>query len=639
MLSLHGMILSMIVLKECMRFDELNVMRGPNFWSDEHRQLIFCSFDPEERRSCTEAQLEQLLHRLEQLLPGWGAGKKKRGSGTAGLQLAEIIAHTARALQDRAGMKCDHSAAFPLKNDRSGITLSYQVEQAGECALDAALRICEKLLSGAGYDEIRYDVDDLQQIKRRYSIGPTTGYILSEIKRREIPFRKFNDGSLLTLGYGCRQKKIRTAITGSTSGLGMELAGDKEETKMLLAESHLPVPKGILVDSEEELIDRISEVKFPLVIKPLDGNHGRGVTTDINSLEGAIFGYHIAKKISRTVIVEEFIKGEDHRFLVVDHKLVAVTKRIPAHITGDGHSTIGQLIDQANRDPQRGDGDEFVLALIKVDDITKKILADKQLSLDDVLPTGRKLVLKDTANISMGGIAEDVTDTVHPDNVFLAERISKIFGLDICGIDIMTTSVSKPITRETGAIIEVNAGPGLRMHSNPQKGKERDVAGAILNMLFPERGSERIPVIAVDPDNNITSLLACLLSAGGFRTGYCNSEGIFIHEHHLFKRKANDIVSIQDVLFDPTIEMAVLECSSEEIMRNGLGFDSCDTVIISGISPEVHLVKNIGSVEDATRLKKILVNAVQPGGHVILNADDEHVRALADVTDRKVSFR
>lgn len=606
-----------------MKILDLKVLRGPNYWSTNHSQLIDMTVEmPEEHQTINTSDLQERLNAV--FLP-----LGSRTDFTQKVQLCtlqEITGQIAIELQVMAGM----DVAF-LKVDRvtenttSHIVFSYDIKQAGIYAGTAAVKIINSMFANEPYTELQNDIDELVYLKSR-SIGPTTGYLLTELINRGIPFKRFNESSLLILGYGIKQKKMRTAVTDSTSGLGMELASDKEETKQLLADAHIPVPKGILVDSEEELRERISEVQFPVVVKPLNGNHGRGVTTDINNLEDAIFGYNLASRISSTVIVEEFIKGDDYRFLVVDYKLVAATKRTPAAVTGDGTHTIQELIDKENENPQRGSGSEFVLALIKIDKVTEKILSEKSLTLDSILPNGEVLVLKETANISSGGIATDVTDSVHPDNVFLVERVARMFNLNICGIDIMATAVDVPLTRDVGGIIEVNAGPGLRMHSNPQEGKPRNVAAKIADMLFPNINDAIIPIVAVAdfPEaTTLVKLIAHLAKYAGFKTGYNTSEGVFIQEHMSTEGDCRRYEDMQEVLFDPTVDFAVMHCSDESVLETGLAFKNAAVSIISGISEDKPDINEHGNAE--ARIKKVIMENTAESGYVILNADNESV--------------
>lgn len=609
---------------------DLKILRGPNYWSGIHSQLIDMIVRmPDEQPTTNTSELLEKLTAVFSQLDNNGDFLQKMQS----VSVQEIAGQMAIELQLMAGIDTSFIKVETLdRNNTAHIVFSYDIKQAGIYAGTTAVKIVNTLLSDEPYTELQKDINELVHLKSK-SIGPTTGYLLNEIINRHIPFKRFNESSLLILGYGVKQKKMRTAVTDSTSGLGMELASDKEETKQLLAEAHVPVPRGVLVDSVEELKARINEVKFPLVVKPLNGNHGRGVTTDINNMEDAIFGFDLANQISSTVILEEFIKGDDYRFLVVDYKLVAATKRSPAAVVGDGTLTIQELINKENLNPQRGKGAGFVLAIINVDKVTTKILEDKKLTLDAVLSKGEILVIKETANISSGGIATDVTDIVHPDNVFLVERVARMFNLDICGIDIMATAVDVPLTRDIGGIIEVNAGPGLRMHSNPQKGTPRNVAAKIADMLFPNVDSALIPIIAVAdfPEAvTLTRLIACLAKHAGFKTGYNTSEGIFIQEHMSAEGNCIHFEDMQEVLFDPTVDFAVLQCADESILETGLPFKDCTISIIAGTSEKKSDTDSHEISEK--RMKKVLMDSTAEGGYVILNADNQGLDKLIEET-------
>lgn len=609
-----------------MKIISTQVMRGPNVWSKRNQHLIVLKIDLSKFRHHPDAGQSQLLQQLVQSLPSLKDSQHMEALMHAGIP--QMIMHAALELQELAGMSSAYGKTEPAGDTGEyAVVFSYEVEKAGLYAGHAAVELISSLLRGEPVNIERY-ITELERLREKYALGPTSAYILEEVKRRGIPFRRFPDTSLVTLGYGYRQKMIRTAVADSTSGLGIEMAGDKEETKRILDDAGVPVPRGLLVSDEEELKSSLSTMRFPLVTKPLDGNQGRGVTTHINNLEQALFGFRMAQKISDTVIVEEFIQGDDYRFLVIDYKLVAVARRTPAMITGNGASTVRELIEEENRNPERGHSAAHVLAPIKVDEITQKILSEKQLALDSVLPAGEVLYLKETANISGGGTATDVTDEVHPFNVFMAERIARLFRLDICGIDLMMTDVSAPLSRDTGAVIEVNAGPGLRMHTNPQYGQPRNVAAPIIDMLFPSYDSFRIPVVAVTGTNGKTTttrLIAHLAKQAGYHVGYTTTEGVYIQDHLLIAGDCTGPVSAQAVLFDPTVNFAVLECARGGILRAGLGFDACDISIVTNISEDHLGLGGVHTLEDMAKVKSVVPRSTSNEGYAILNADDDLV--------------
>lgn len=610
-------------------------MRGPSYWSVEQPQLIVMKVQVDD---IPEAFAKELIQQAEKILPGLSS---KYHIDDSHKGIVHLIKYIALELQFMAKMECSYarSKAAPTKGEYF-ITFEYVIENAGLYAAKAAFAITDDLINNKQVD-ITKDINELLSIRNKFKLGATTSYILDAVKKRNIPFRRFDNGSLITLGYGNKQQKIRTAVTDTTSGLGIELAGDKEETKKLLAEANLPVPKGILVYSEAGLRERISEVQFPVVLKPLDGNHGRGVTTNVRDVEKAVFGFNIAKRISNAVILEEYIEGDDYRFLVINYKFQAAAKRTPAFVKGDGKSTVQQLVDEENKNPERGNEEKHVLATIKIDEVTRKILTEKNLTPDSILPKGEILVLKDTANISAGGTAEDVTARVHPENIFMAERIAKMFNLNICGIDIMTKAIDVPITREVGAIIEVNAGPGLRMHSNPQGGTVRDVASPIIEMMFPTPSHSRIPIVAVTGTNGKTTttrIIAHLAKQAGHKPGFCTTEGIYIDGHLTYEGDCTGYLSAQDVLFDPVIDFAVLECARGGILKSGLGFDTCDISIITNISEDHLGLKDIHTLDDMMRVKSVVAKTTAKNGYSILNADNDFSYRIKDDLDCNIAL-
>lgn len=608
---------------------ETRVMRGPNQWSDFHTKLIVLKIKIEYDNNNIN-----FLQKLQNIFPGI---EPKTSSG----HIAEGIKITALELQKQSGMK----VKFGLVNHKPEqpniyrIIFSYEIEDAGKYAGKAALEIAEKILTKKEIDLDEY-FDELYYINRDNDLGATSAFLLSEAIKRKIPYKRFDTGSLITLGYGKKQKKMRTALVDSTSGIGIELAGDKDETKKILEGAHFPVPKGTLVYSEEELLISLQTLHFPVAIKPLDGNHGRGVTTNITTKEKAIFGFHHAQKISRAVIVEEFIQGDDHRFLIINYKLEAVAKRTPALITGDGVLTIEELIEKENKNPERGSASHHPLAIIRIDEVTKRILKDNGLTLESVLPKNKILHLKDTANISAGGTATDVTDLVHPETAFMVERISKMFNLNICGIDILTTDITVPLSKQTGAIIEVNAGPGIRMHTHPNEGIPRNVAKPIFDMLFPD-DDFLIPIIAITGTNGKTTttrLITHIVKNAGYTPGYTTSDGIYISDHMIEEGDCTGYHSAETVLFEPTIDLAVLECARGGIIRSGLGFEKCNISVITNITDDHLGTKDIDTLEELANVKSVLAKNTKKEGYTILNADDDLVYEMKERAECNVAL-
>jgi cyanophycin synthetase len=616
---------------------ETKILKGPNVWSFENSKLIVLKL---QLNTLHQDELDKLIKEVIAIFPG--ISSEYIIGDCKCMNTVLLIKHIAIQLQGLAGMSCKFGKPkVTSAKDEYFVAFEYTIEPVGTMAGEAAVRLVNTLLAGNSY-QIENDILMLKLLKKRFGQGPTTAYILKEVEKRNIPIRPMIAGSLVTLGYGKKQKKLRTAVAETTSGLGIEIAGDKDETKNILADAHVPVPKGIIVYSEEELKERIGEVAYPLALKPLNGNQGRGVTTHIYDLNRALFGFKIAQKISKAVIVEEFIGGDDHRFLVINYKLVAATRRSPAAIVGDGVSTIQQLIEEENKDPQRGDSEEHVLAKIIIDDVTRKILSENKLELSSVLIKGQKLVVKDTANISAGGTATDLTDVVHPENKFLVERIARLFCLDICGVDIITSSVETPITRKTGAVIEVNAGPGVRMHTNPQHGVARNVAAPIIDMLFPVSEENEMLIIAIAESSvsgAITEMLASLISFAGLDAGYNSSRGLTINGHKIKEGECMDHKSIQDILFDPFIDVAILECNDLNILSSGLGFQSSSISIISGsTSTHPFPLQEVNNADDLLKLRKVVALSTKKNGTVLLDADDETIFMLSKGLDSAIAL-
>ena len=398
----------------------------------------------------------------------------------------------------------------------------------------------------------------------------------------------------------------------------------------MLEQAEVEVPRGDIIRRESSLAEACRYVGFPLVIKPVDGNHGRGITVNIQNYDDALVAFRNAKESSRsgTIIVEKYITGEDYRILVINNKLVAAAKRTPAHVIGNGVSTVQQLIDEVNKDPRRGYGHENVLTQITVNELTRNIIKDAGYTLDSILPKGERLILKDTANLSTGGTAEDVTDILHPANIAMAERISKIIDLDICGIDVMTTDITKPLSETGGAVLEVNAGPGFRMHLAPTTGLPRNVAAPVIDKLFPKGDTGRIPIIAITGTNGKTTttrLIAHIVKMNGYRVGYTTSDGVYIQNRLLMKGDCTGPASTEFVLKDPTVNFAVLECARGGLLRAGLGFKKCDVGIVTNVAADHLGLKGIHTIEQLAKVKGVIPETVLPNGYAILNADDDLV--------------
>ncbi len=619
-----------------MEIREINAMRGPNYWSVRRHKLIVMVLDLEEMEERPSNTIDGFLERLKTMFPTMYSHRCSVGEPGGFFQRVEegtwmghIIEHIALEIQTLADM----DTGFGRTRDYGekgvyNVVFSYIEESVGRYAAKAAVRICEALIEGKAYD-LKEDVQEMRELREAERLGPSTGSIVEEAASRGIPWIRLNKYSLCQLGYGANQKRIQATVTSETSSIGVELACDKEDTKYLLEQAEVEVPRGDIISKERSLEEACRYVGYPLVIKPIDGNHGRGITVDIQNYEDALVGFHAAKKVSSRVIVEKYITGDDYRLLVINHRLVAAAIRTPAHVIGDGIATITELVDKVNEDPRRGFGHENVLTKITINDLTKTIIKDAGYTVDSVLKDGERLILKDTANLSTGGTAEDITDIVHPANVSMAERISKIIDLDICGIDVMTDDITKPLSETGGAVLEVNAGPGFRMHLAPTTGLPRNVAAPVIDKLFPIQGDTgRIPIVAVTGTNGKTTttrLIAHIAKMSGYRVGYTTSDGVYIQNRLLMKGDCTGPASAEFVLKDPTVNFAVLESARGGLLRAGLGFKNCDIGIVTNIAADHLGLKGIHTIEQLARVKGVIPETVLPDGYAILNADDDLV--------------
>jgi cyanophycin synthetase len=619
-----------------MKVLEIKILRGPNYWSVRRTKLIQMKLDLEELEERPTNHIHGFRERLEKLFPSLYEHRCSVGKPGGFFQRVEegtwmghVIEHVALELQTLAGMDTGFGRTRGA-NEKEGVyyvVFTYLEEDAGVYAAKAAVRITEALVAGEEYN-LEEDIQKLREIREDTRLGPSTGCIVDEAAKRNIPYIRLNKQSLVQLGYGVHQKRIRATIASTTSNIAVDIACDKEETKLLLEAAEIPVPRGTVIRTEIGLDEAIEKFGYPLVIKPIDGNHGKGNTTNITNREQALKAFEAAKVYSRSVIVERFITGFDFRILVINHKFICAALRTPASVMGDGEHTIQWLIDETNKDPRRGYGHEKVLTQITVDGSTMKMLEEKGYTLETVPPKGELVLLKTTANLSTGGTSTDVTDEVHPANVFMCERISKIIGLDICGIDIMATDLRTPVSENGGAILEVNAAPGFRMHIDPAEGLPRNVAEPVIDMLFPKGSVGRIPIIAVTGTNGKTTttrLTAHIAKSAGKKVGYTTSDGVYIQNHLMMKGDCTGPVSSTFVLKDPTVDFAVLECARGGILKSGLAFQNCDVAIVTIVAADHIGLGGIYTVEQMAKVKAVVPETVFPHGYAILNAEDDLV--------------
>jgi cyanophycin synthetase len=637
-----------------MKILKTQTLRGPNYWSVRRHKLIQMRLDLEELAEKPSHQIEGFYEGLVRVLPtleehycspGCRGGFLSRVA--EGTMMGHIVEHVALELQELAGMK----VGFGRTRETStpgiyNVVFEYVEEQAGRYAGRAAVRLCESIVKTGTYpaEELSQDLYDLRELRSSAAIGPSTETIVQEAEARDIPWMWLSARAMVQLGYGVYQRRIQATLSDRSSILAVELACDKEGTKTILREAGIPVPQGTVIQYLDELQDAIENVGgYPVAIKPMDGNHGRGITLDINSWDEAEKAYDLAGNASKTrsVMVERYYTGSDHRVLVINGKVIAVAERIPAHVIGNGKYTIQELIDITNSDPNRGEGHDKVLTKITIDRASIDILKKQNYSLETVLAKGTIAYLRETANLSTGGIAVDRTDEIHPENSWLAERIVKIIGLDIAGIDIVTPDITKPLRAVGGVIVEVNAAPGFRMHVAPSRGLPRNVAAPTLDMLFPPHSPSRIPIVAITGTNGKTTttrLLAHIYRQTGKVIGYTTTDGIYINDYLVESGDNTGPHSASVILKDPTVEVAVLESARGGILRAGLGFDRCDVGVVLNVAADHLGLGDIDTIEQMAKVKSVVAETVSSEGYAILNADDPLVAAMAENVEGKVAY-
>jgi cyanophycin synthetase len=641
-----------------LRVTECSVYRGPHLFSD--LPMIRVQLDLGRLEQWPTDQIESFTARLTACLPGLanhGCSYGRPGGFIQRLKegtwLGHVVEHVALELQNAAGCAVTRGKTRSLRRTPGvyNVMFAYEDERVGLLAGRYAVELVNSLLPShlqgvSGLENIvelsasedSFDLDlalaALKECRDKYALGPTTSSLVKEAERRGIPWLRLDgESSLIQLGYGRNQKRIRASITSQTSEIATEIAGDKDLTKQILSAAGLPVPEGGYARTVEGAVAIAKETGFPLVLKPLDGNHGRGVTTEIGCITEIESAFARAKLHSTSVIIEQQYEGADHRLLVVNGELVAAAKRIPAHVIGNGVSTIRQLIEAENLNPLRSAGHASFLTKIDTGEAVLNHLARKGRSLDTVPSKGERVFVQPTANLSSGGTAEDVTDLVHPENRMIAERAARAIGLDVAGIDFVAPDISRSVLTTGGGIIEVNACPGLRMHLRPSIGRPRNVARPILDYLFPVGQESRIPIIAITGTNGKTTttrMVAHILKSAGLRVGMTTSTGIYIDQTRVAKADASGPKSAKMILRDPTVEVAVLETARGGILREGLGFDICDIGVVLNVAADHLGLRGVDTVEELADVKSVVVEAVRSRGSSVLNADDPLTADMAE---------
>lgn len=620
-----------------MDVSRIRALRGPNLWSRHTAIEAIVSCTPEERSISGLAGFEA---RLRSLFPGIGEAWSDSG-GPVPVSLAHVLELAALSLQTQAGCPVTFSrTSETVEKGTYQVVVEYSEEPVGRLAFDLACALIEAA-QGSGEFAVDAAIAKLRELDEDVRLGPSTGSIVNAAVLRGIPYRRLTEGSLVQFGWGAKQRRIQAAEVDSTSAVAESIAQDKDLTKTLLQAAGVPVPIGRPVESPDDAWAVAQEIGLPVVVKPQDGNQGKGVTVNIVDRAHLDSAFKAAAEIG-TVMVEKYLPGADFRLLVVGQRLVAAARRDPPHVIGDGEHTVRELVDRVNADPRRGDGHATSLTKIRFDDIAIARLSTQGMRPESVPEKGQRVILRNNANLSTGGTATDVTDDVHPEVAARAAAAAQMVGLHICGVDVVCESVLRPLEEQHGGIVEVNAAPGLRMHLSPSYGKGRNVGEAIVNHLYAAGDDGRIPVVAVTGTNGkttVTRLIAHLLASSGLRVGMTNTDGVYVNGRQTDSGDCSGPRSARNVLMHPEVDAAVFETARGGVLREGLGFDRCAVAVVTNIGAGDHLGLNyITTVEDLAVLKRVIVQNVAESGYAVLNATDPNVAAMAAVCPGQVIF-
>ena len=611
-----------------MEVSRIRALRGPNLWTRHTavEALVRCEGDELDLSSRPEFETH-----LRHLFPG--LGQLSPTDRKASLSMAHAIEATTLHLQIQAGCPVTFSRTTATnENGLYQVAVEYTEEEVGCLAIQLARDLCSAA-SHHGEFDVEAAIDQLRGLDEDIRLGPSTGSIVNAAIARGIPFRRLTEGSLVQLGWGSKQRRIQAAEIDATSAIAESIAQDKELTKKLLHAAGVPVPLGRPVTSAEDAWAAAQEIGLPVVVKPRDGNQGKGISVNISTKEGVMLAYKTAVSFRDDVLVERYLPGSDFRLLVVGNKLVAAARRDPPLVIGNGKNTVRELVEQVNADPRRGEGHATSLTKIRLDDIAKNRLKEQGLDENSVPAKGTRVILRNNANLSTGGTATDVTDDVHQEVAARAIAAAQMVGLDICGVDVVCESVLHPMEEQSGGVVEVNAAPGLRMHLSPSFGKGRDVGEAVIATMFPNGEDGRVPVIAVTGTNGKTTtvrLTSHLLRAHGLRVGMTNTDGVYVNGRQTDSGDCSGPRSARNVLAHPDVDAAVLETARGGMLREGLAFDRCHVAVVTNIGMGDHLGLNyISTVEDLAVLKRVIVQNVATSGTAVLNATDPLVARMA----------
>jgi len=620
-----------------MEVSRIRALRGPNLWSRHTaiEAVVTCSDE-----ECRIDSIDGFEARLRERFPEIGVLQLMGHSEP--VSMAHVLEVASLGLQAQSGCPVTFSRTAVTQNSNVfQVVIEYTEEEVGRRSLELAEQLCQAAAESKPFD-LAAAIAELKELDEDVRLGPSTGAIVDAAVARGIPYRRLTQGSLVQFGWGSRQRRIQAAETDRSSAIAEAIAQDKELTKKLLDAAGVPVPVGREVSDIEDAWLAMAEIAAPVVVKPKDGNQGKGVTVNISTREQLNAAYAAASAISEEVLVEKYIPGSDFRLLVVGKQLVAAARRDPPLVIGDGINTVQALVDQVNSDPRRGSGHATSLTKIRIDDIAVSCLAEQHLTLDSVPGKGARVILRNNANLSTGGTATDVTDDVHPDLAASAVTAAQMVGLDICGIDVVCDSVLQPLEVQGGGIVEANAAPGLRMHLQPSFGKGRPVGEAIVSSIFAAGDNGRIPLVTVAGTNGKTTtvrLTAHILGCLGLRVGMTNSDGVYIQGKRIDTGDCSGPKSARNVLMHPDVDAAVFETARGGVLREGLAFDRCNVAVVTNIGVGDHLgLSFITTVEDLAVVKRVVVQNVAPDGMAVLNAADPMTAAMAAACPGAVTF-